>query len=120
MTDDYQYSACYDWPVTDEYGAPLCYYSRWTDWWNVYGYYNPEISDTQASILDPCLSWYENGVCARCKFGSVRIFNGNGIYCGYKTGETSCEVSNWHLNYYDIPAASYEINNRYYNHTSSY
>lgn len=118
MTDDYMYSACHEYPP-DYYGnAGECYYSYWTDWYNVY--YDPEISDTQASILDPCLSWYENGVCARCKFGSIRVFNGNGIYCGYKVTDTTCEVSNWHLNYYDIPAAAYETNNRYYNHTSSY
>ena len=31
-------------------------------------------SKVNAEKQDPCLSYYEDGVCARCKFGSVRVF----------------------------------------------
>ena len=32
---------------------------------------------------NPCLLEYENDVCARCKFGMVRIFNIDGVFCGF-------------------------------------
>jgi hypothetical protein len=35
---------------------------------------------------DPCLIYYdgeEKQVCARCRYGAVRIVTLNGIYCGY-------------------------------------
>ena len=88
QTDSYYYKACWEYPSTHT-DPSYCFYSYITAWYNEQGGSSgdSDVAASQESILDPCLSWYENGVCARCKFGSIRVFNGNGIYCGYLVTE---------------------------------
>ena len=77
-------------------------------------------------MRDPCLIYYEPGVCARCKFGSYRVFTENNVYCGLidhqnytEDDETvSCIITKEHRNMYLINDNDvYELNNHFFNTT---
>ena len=82
-------------------------------------------------VRDPCLMYYENNVCARCKFGAVRIITEKGVFCGEVDQEDQyenelsvevlrCNLSSYYQDFFDPEVdLTFEMNNRYQNHTNN-
>lgn len=81
---------------------------------------------------NPCLLEYDSQVCGRCKFGMARIFDNEGVYCGYVSDivETKNEDGDVIDTQYQCSlddsystkstSSVYYMTNKYSNHTTGY
>ena len=108
---------------------------------------NCYMHSSNAARWNPCLLNYDDYICARCKWGMARIFNLDGVFCGYVseviraydsddyyndpldsstwTGEITQSVCT--IDYYyeavdgiDRSKYTHSLTNRYVNHTTGY
>ena len=87
-------------------------------------------------MQDPCLSYYDTNICARCKYGAARIFGSDFILCGYVSGavnlydgadptwdswNTDCYVDNYYTTTLDIDSVwwyTYQVETTFLNQTT--